>query len=430
MNLKIAILYNSNNLKVKNVFEHLSSFSKYSDHQIYYIDAIRSDIREDLNLFDCVVCHYSLYLFFRSAISLDIQKRIHNFQGLKVYIAQDEQDNVNIARKHYLFLGFQLVFTCGVSSNLRKILYPDSLFKEVEFIDILTGYVDCNSIIDSVPLKERRFDIVYRGSDYWYYYGSLGLEKVEIGEKMKEYAISNGLKHDIEWVSNKKILDKAWFDFLSSGRSTLITESGSSIIYFDDKIKNNIKNCEKKYKNLSFEEFNTKFQLCDKKHEIKCISPKVFEAIKLKTALICYEGEYSGVIKPNMHYIPLKKNWNNISEVISKIRDLKHLEEITTRCYNDIIESNKYSYSEFISFFDKTIVRKFKTLKKKTLNIGQKHYSNIATEPQKYKSLFIRKKTIKEVCILNYYYEGNIYLFFKFCIKKLITKTYKIFVRT
>ena len=52
------------------------------------------------------------------------------------------------------------------------------------------------------------------------------------------------------------------------------------------------------------------------------ISPKIFEAIRLRTALILFDGSYSDVVKPDAHYIVLKKDYSNIDEVFERLEDI------------------------------------------------------------------------------------------------------------
>ena len=68
----------------------------------------------------------------------------------------------------------------------------------------------------------------------------------------------------------------------------------------------------------------------------------------MKSVQILFEGDYSGILKPDLHYIPLKKDFSNISDVISKVKNNDLLQAIADRAYEDIITSNKYSYETFI----------------------------------------------------------------------------------
>jgi hypothetical protein len=90
------------------------------------------------------------------------------------------------------------------------------------------------------------------------------------------------------------------------------------------------------------------------------ISPKVFEAISLKTALILFEGNYSSVLTPDVHYISLKKDFSNIAEVMEKLQDDAYIETLTEKAYQDIIETGKYSYHQFVEQFDQHLLSRVK----------------------------------------------------------------------
>jgi hypothetical protein len=87
------------------------------------------------------------------------------------------------------------------------------------------------------------------------------------------------------------------------------------------------------------------------------ISPKIFEAISHKTALILFEGSYSGVITPHKHYIPLKKDFSNVDDIFKILQDDDKLDSITNTAFNDCIASGKYSYQALITQFDAAIGR-------------------------------------------------------------------------
>ena len=84
-------------------------------------------------------------------------------------------------------------------------------------------------------------------------------------------------------------------------------------------------------------------------------SPRIFEAITLKSALILFEGKYSGVIKPFIHFIPLKKDFSNIDNVFDKLKDDNYLQLMVDRAFKDVILSGLYTYSSFINNYDKQI---------------------------------------------------------------------------
>ena len=113
------------------------------------------------------------------------------------------------------------------------------------------------------------------------------------------------------------------------------------------------KNPEYTYKQAK-KDFNIEpmFEACQ-------VSPKMFEATTLGTVLIMYEGKYKGIFEPNIHYIELKKDHSNMNDVIEKIKDDEYLQNMANRAYKDIIESGKYSYENFIKYFDSIVEEQY-----------------------------------------------------------------------
>ena len=91
------------------------------------------------------------------------------------------------------------------------------------------------------------------------------------------------------------------------------------------------------------------------------ISPRCFEAIALKTVLILYEGEYSGILKPWRHYIPLKKDFSNHEEVLQAIKNDALLENIAQTAYQEVALSPAWQYKTWMQRVDTVINREFLT---------------------------------------------------------------------
>ncbi len=85
---------------------------------------------------------------------------------------------------------------------------------------------------------------------------------------------------------------------------------------------------------------------------IQAISPRVFEAAALGTAMINFTGRYSDVIEPWTHYVPLEKDFSNFDEVVAAIRDDAVLEGMATRAHADLVASGEYSLRRFVQGFD------------------------------------------------------------------------------
>jgi hypothetical protein len=99
------------------------------------------------------------------------------------------------------------------------------------------------------------------------------------------------------------------------------------------------------------------------KHEgnlvINTISPRAFEAIALRTALVLFPGDYSGILLPERHYVPLLKDFSNFADVAKLLKDPEYLERMAGRAYDDIVASGLYSYGVFAQQVDAILVEEW-----------------------------------------------------------------------
>lgn len=356
---KILVLYDVKSMHVGTIFEHLSSYQRYSQNEVYYASATHdAECNYDLSNFDVLVLHYSIRVSLTWHLSSKFSEAIKKYQGHKILYIQDEYDCTETARTWIENLNIDTVFTCVPKEYVNSV-YPTSRFPGVSFKQTLTGYIpiDHKNLTATVkPISERHSVIGYRGRNLPFWYGNLGREKAEIAEKMKSICEERSIAVDIEWDDSKRIYGPGWFEFIARNKATLGTESGSNI--FDDygHLKDNIELEIKENPEITYEEIFQKY-LTDYEGKVVMnqISPRIFESIVLKTALVLYEGNYSGVIKPHQHFIPLKKDFSNIDEVLNKVTNDDFLSEMTERAYDDIVVSGKYTYLNFINEFDNYI---------------------------------------------------------------------------
>jgi hypothetical protein len=82
------------------------------------------------------------------------------------------------------------------------------------------------------------------------------------------------------------------------------------------------------------------------------ISPKIFEAIAVRTALVLFEGEYSGVLTPDRHFKPLRKDLGNLDEVLAFLEDEDALRTMTTLAFDEVLLDDKWSYRSLAAMLD------------------------------------------------------------------------------
>lgn len=355
--LNVLMLYDDRSTHVGTIVEHLESFRTYSRHRIHYMPAtgflgIADDKSPgpDFSCYDAIAIHYSVRVSIEEHLSQGVAAAITGYRGPKLLFIQDEYDRVETARRWIERLGIDAVFT-NIPPDSIETIYPRGRFPKVDFIPTLTGYVPEDPFIDefALPMAERQLRIAYRGRTLPHHYGELGQEKYRIGIDVRRLAQERGLPIDIEVGESKRIYGLDWYRFIGSARSTLGTESGANVFDVDGRLAE----LAQRHASMPFSEFARSFL---REHEglvrMNQISPKIFEAARLRTALILFEGSYSGVIKPNEHYIPLAKDYSNIGEVFSKLEDTDFLQELTDRTFRDVIATGAYSYRRFVEGVD------------------------------------------------------------------------------
>lgn len=355
---RILILYDHNWIKVKTILHYLESFYRYSAFEVSYATSFAA-CPFDLDYFDAVLISYSVKVCFPGYLSPSFDRALRRYQGVKAIILQDEYEATDAACQALLDLGIGLVFTCVPDESIHQV-YPRDRFGHIEFVNILTGYVpfDIDAVGPMPPLRDRPLLIAYRGRDNGWWYGDLYQEKVTIGRRMKEICAARGLKTDIAWREEDRIYGDAWFRFLGSARATLGTESGSNVFDRDGTLALQVQRELVVNPTASYAEIHAKYLAgIDGQIVMNQVSPKIFEAIACRTALVLFEGRYSGVVEPGRHFIPLKKDFSNVEDVLRRLDDVAELEAMTRRAYDDVIAGGKYSYRSFIRFFDTVMNR-------------------------------------------------------------------------
>jgi Glycosyl transferases group 1 len=339
------------------IMEHVNAFSRYSRFPIWTVNTEFGFPAELGRLqFRVILLHYSLF----GAQRYMLDERFLNYletsqSSYKAAMFQDEHHRCGQRFefiKHYnLDSVYTLIEPEQFGAVYRKYTHVPQLVYN------LPGYVSEDLIAAagkySKPDPERRIDVGYRGRRLLYYMGRGSQEKAEIGIEFKKRAQGLGLKLDIEVDERRRQYGKDWHTFLGDCRAFLGVEAGVSIFDTEDKVLPAYERLIGKNPKITFEELS---RLCLAPWEdniyYRTISPRHFEAAAFRTCQILYEGKYSGILQPMVHYIPLKKDWSNFEEAIRRLRDDDLRHELTENAYRDLIASGRYSYKHFIREFD------------------------------------------------------------------------------
>jgi hypothetical protein len=240
-------------------------------------------------------------------------------------------------------LGATSVYSC-FGADQWETLYP-LLSRRAAFHETLTGFIDEDAASELagriLPHAQRPFDVVYRARNLPYWFGSHGQLKHRIAEAVQERASVHRLRTDISTRPEDTIYGGGWLDFLMSGRAVIGSESGSSVLDARGEIQRRISRLLAEQPDLTFEQVDAQMSAGWDSYAFFAISPRHLEAVITKTAQVLVEGRFSGVLQPELHYIPLRRDFSNLDDALERLHDVEAVEAMTERAYRDVYLSGR-----------------------------------------------------------------------------------------
>jgi hypothetical protein len=354
--MNVLCMYDGTQTYTATVFEHLRCFSTFSRHSFFFVHQPQTEqLSVDLSHFDAVVIHYTIRLPF-DQIGAANAKCLANYPGLKALFIQDEYDDPRRAWHWIRLLGISLVFTVVPQHGIARV-YPPEELPGVRFVSVLTGYVPEDApVLEVVPPSQRQLVVGYRGRPLPIRYGDLGREKVSVGRLVADYCRKHGIAHDIAWSEAARIYGTRWYEFVSSCRAMLGSESGSNVFDWEGDLAKRIEAYRALHPHASDDAvYSALIEPLEQPGLMNQISARVFEAIAARTVLVLFEGAYSDVVVPGEHFIALRKDGSNLPDVFRMLADGPLVDAMAERAYRDVIASGRYSYRAFVSIVDTEI---------------------------------------------------------------------------
>ncbi len=342
------------------ISEHINSFERYSRHNIISWNILWGPIPYNLK-YDFLILHYSIppdhynYPFWMTDYLTDETK---GHEVIKIAFFQDEYNHCKERFKFIEESDISIVFSLLRDSEHKKVYFDNTNVKKVK--TTLAGYVDKSLIKKSKSYskknKNRYIDVGYRARPLPFYMGLGAQEKTNIGIKFLNLAKEKNINLDIKLGEEDRLYGEDWNRFLASCKSMLGVEAGVSIFDIDGSIREETEKYIKINPNADFMEVHENLLKSNEDNiHYRMLSPRIFEAVAFKTLLILFEGEYSKLLEPGVHYLELKKDFSNLEDVLIRLADQKEVNKITDKAFNDLIQSGKYSYKNFINEFDSFI---------------------------------------------------------------------------
>ncbi|WP_157210353.1 hypothetical protein [Turneriella parva] len=258
--------------------------------------------------------------------------------AVKIALPQDEYDCSALLDRW--LCDWQVNIVYSVLPDHARVLYPQYSQKGKIF-PAFTGYIsDALLKRKPKPFDSREIDIGYRAKKLPPYFGWIGENKWRIGQLVQDHARRFNLNADIVVGDHGTFHNNEWYEFIENCKFTLGANSGSSILDSTGDLQRQIRAYISVRPEAQYPEIEALF-LQDQigKYSFTALSPRNIEAAILESCQILVEGDYSGVLKPWIHYIPLKADASNFQEVhdfmCQKDRVLKMITDCKTAILNE-----------------------------------------------------------------------------------------------
>jgi hypothetical protein len=346
--LNILVLHSLGDIESAPLFlrHHVFLLQKnYPEHNYLYHDTalpLPSYVRE--TAFDLIILDVTfLCARWNAPKVLSRIKKEYEFvkysDAVKIAFPQDEYDCNEILDEWMCEWNVDIVYS--VISEHWDVLYPK--YHKIGNIRLgFTGYVD-ESLIDRrrKPFRERNIDIGYRAKKLLPYFGRLGETKWTIGRDVAEHAKAVGLNVDISLGDKSTLFGEAWLEFIDNSKFTLGANSGSSLLDPRGKIQHDVRNYFIDHPGATFSEIEELyFKGLDGQFSFTAISPRVMEAALLDSCQILVEGEYSNILSPKEHYIPIKSDASDFDQVLEVMKDQSLIDQMVSKCRSAILDTS------------------------------------------------------------------------------------------
>lgn len=196
---------------------------------------------------------------------------------------------------------------------------------------------------------ERPIDLGYRADVSPAYLGHK--EREDIAHYFRSHAARFGLTVDISLEPRDRFDETGWADFLNRCKGQLGTEAGGDYFELTDKTRHAVNAFEQEHPGAPFDQIAERF-FRDYRDAVplRIMSGRNVEAAGTRTVQLLFEGAYDGYLRPDEHYISLKKDFSDVDEAVRKFADRPYAESIADNAYR--LVTAELTYDKLIDRFE------------------------------------------------------------------------------
>ncbi len=168
--------------------------------------------------------------------------------------------------------------------------------------------------------ESRPVDLGYRAYTSPWYLGHR--EREALAEVFAESGRRAGLRVDISLDPPSRFDEGGWAAFLNRCKGQLGSEAGGDYFELTDTTRESVNAFLATNPDTPFPVLWERF-FGSYVHPVsgRALSGRIVEAAGTKTVQLLLEGEYGGYFQPDVHYIPLRKDFSNLDTALEKLSD-------------------------------------------------------------------------------------------------------------
>jgi hypothetical protein len=357
--LKILVVHNCDNLADarRSTLDFIYSFERHAPEHHYLYHRIMLPVTKEIRttdwdavIFDSTACGIvTLRPRERFARIRDNWAFLRGSPSVKLVFPQDDASHGAIMDLWFNWMEVDALYT--VRPEYTDLIYPITK-KRAEVISTLAGFLDKTLIEEASkvrkPFEKRRWVVGQRVTQYPAWGGRFARRKGEAALRMKRECDQRGIRNNISTSPADVLHGAEWTKFLGDTQFVVGAEGGHGIWDPYGTIQDATNAFTAANPAASFEETETAcFLGLDGVQDFPGFAPRILEAALAGCAQVLVKGHYRGLIKPNLHYIPLAEDYSNFNDVFDAMKNTAQVAAMVDATRRDLVENTRFHYGSF-----------------------------------------------------------------------------------
>ncbi|TFY99677.1 hypothetical protein [Ramlibacter rhizophilus] len=285
---------------------------------------------------------------------------LRRFDGPRIAMPQDEFIHTDSLGALLARIGCTHVLSAAGPQDAQRIY--GGFLPHAQIGSKLTGYLEQGTLerIERMRGAQQRrdIDVGYRAWRAEAWLGAHGMLKAQIADAANALAPEfPQLVLDVSTDEADVLTGDAWYQFLLRCRTTLGVEGGASILDRDGSLCARTRAWVVEHPQASFEQIRDAcFPGQDGSLSLFAIGPRHLEACATRTCQLLVEGQYQGVLRAGVDYIPIARDFSNLREVFRMLADDALVQRVAESAWQQVVGSGRYTYAGFVRDIERDVL--------------------------------------------------------------------------